>query len=94
MEPNSSTSDQAFLDELRRHRADLRESMSTLENALGSAIRSLQPRCRQRHSRVAAPRLPLPCRASWSALRTPFSAVSSFPPTLVATPTAARVVSC
>jgi hypothetical protein len=34
MEPNPSTSDQALLEELRRHRAELRESMSRLEDAL------------------------------------------------------------
>jgi hypothetical protein len=36
MEPNSSTSDQAFLEELRRHRAQLRGSMSALEDALAA----------------------------------------------------------
>ena len=36
MEPNSSTSDQAFLEELRRHRAELRESMSALEDGLAA----------------------------------------------------------
>ena len=36
MEQNSSTSDQAFLEELRRHRAELRESMSALEAALAA----------------------------------------------------------
>jgi hypothetical protein len=36
MEPNSSSSDQAFLEELRRHRAELRESMSALEGALAA----------------------------------------------------------
>ena len=36
MEQNSSTSDQAFLEELRRHRAELRESMSALEDALAA----------------------------------------------------------
>ena len=36
MEPNSSRSDQAYLEELRRHRAELRESMSALEDALAA----------------------------------------------------------
>jgi hypothetical protein len=36
MEANSSTTDQAFLEELRRHRAELRESMSALEDALAA----------------------------------------------------------
>ena len=36
MEPNPSTSDRAFLEELRRHRAELRESMSALEDALAA----------------------------------------------------------
>jgi hypothetical protein len=36
MEPNSSSSDHAFLEELRRHRAELRESMSALEDALAA----------------------------------------------------------
>jgi hypothetical protein len=36
MEPNSSSTDQAFLEELRRRRAELRESMSALEDALAT----------------------------------------------------------
>ena len=36
MEPKSSASDQAFLEELRQHRAELRESMSALEGALAA----------------------------------------------------------
>ncbi|PVG81662.1 hypothetical protein DDE18_16870 [Nocardioides gansuensis] len=36
MEPHPSTSDQAFLADLRRHRAELRESMSALEDALAA----------------------------------------------------------
>lgn len=36
MEPNSTTPDADFLEELRRHRAELRESMSALENALAA----------------------------------------------------------
>jgi hypothetical protein len=36
MEANSSRSDQAFLEELRRHRAELRESMGALEDALAA----------------------------------------------------------
>jgi hypothetical protein len=36
MEPNSSTSDRALLEELRRRRAELRESMSALEEALAA----------------------------------------------------------
>jgi hypothetical protein len=36
MGPNSSTPEQAFLEELRRHRAELRESMSALEDALAA----------------------------------------------------------
>jgi len=36
MEPNSSTPDQAFLEALRRQRAELRESMSALEAALAA----------------------------------------------------------
>lgn len=37
MEQNSSASDRQFLEELRRHRAELRESMSALEDALAAA---------------------------------------------------------
>jgi hypothetical protein len=48
MEPNSSTSDQAFLEELRRHRAELRESMSTLEDALAAPATADQARWAQR----------------------------------------------
>ncbi|MGH3506140.1 MAG: hypothetical protein ACRDO2_02915 [Nocardioidaceae bacterium] len=48
MEPNSSTTDQAFLEELRRHRAELRESMSALEGALAAAATADQARWTQR----------------------------------------------
>ena len=48
MEPNSSTSDQAFLEELRRHRAELRESMSTLEDALAAPATADHARWAQR----------------------------------------------
>jgi hypothetical protein len=44
MEPNSSTSDRAFLEELRRHRAELRESMSALEDALAAPATADQAR--------------------------------------------------
>ena len=36
MEPNSSTPDQVLVEALRRHRAELRESMTALENALAA----------------------------------------------------------
>jgi hypothetical protein len=36
MEPNSSTSDRALLEKLRRHRAELRDSMGALEAALAA----------------------------------------------------------
>jgi len=36
MEPNSSAPDQALLESVRRHRAELRESMSALETALAT----------------------------------------------------------
>ncbi len=36
MEPSSSTSNEAFFEALRRHRAELRESMSALEHALAA----------------------------------------------------------
>ena len=36
MEPNSSTPSQAFRQDLRRHRAELRESVSALEDALAA----------------------------------------------------------
>ena len=48
MEPNSSTSDQALLEELRRHRAQLRESMSALEDALAAPATADQARWAQR----------------------------------------------
>lgn len=46
MEPKPSTSDQAFLGDLRRHRAELRESMNALEGAL--AAPATAPRWAQR----------------------------------------------
>ena len=48
MEPNSSASDQALLEELRRHRAELRESMSALEDALAAPVTADQARWAQR----------------------------------------------
>ncbi len=48
MEPNSSASDQALLEELRRHRAELRESMSALEDALAAPVTADQVRWAQR----------------------------------------------
>ena len=48
MEPNSPTSDQAFLEELRRHRAELRESMSALEDALAAPATADRVRWAQR----------------------------------------------
>jgi hypothetical protein len=48
MESNSSSSDQAFLEELRRHRAELRESMSALEDALAAPATADQERWAQR----------------------------------------------
>ncbi len=48
MEPNSSAADQAFLEELRRHRAELRESMGALEAALAAPATIDQTRWAQR----------------------------------------------
>ena len=48
MEPISSSSDQAFLDELRRHRAELRDSMSALEDALAAPASADHARWAQR----------------------------------------------
>ena len=48
MEPNSSTSDRAFLEELRRHRAELRESISALEDGLAAPATADQARWAQR----------------------------------------------
>lgn len=48
MEPSSSISDQAFLQELRRHRAELRESMSALEAALAAPATADQARWAER----------------------------------------------
>ena len=48
MEPISSSSDQAVLEELRRRRAQLRESMSALEDALAAPATAHQERWAQR----------------------------------------------
>lgn len=48
MQPNSSKPDQAFLEELRRHRAELRESMSALEGALAAPATADQARWAER----------------------------------------------
>ena len=48
MEPHSSASDQAFLEELRRHRAELREAMSALEDALAAPVTADPARWAQR----------------------------------------------
>jgi hypothetical protein len=48
MEPNSSTPEQAVLEELRRHRAELRESLSALEGALAAPATADRTRWAQR----------------------------------------------
>jgi len=48
MEPYSSTSDQPFLEELRRHRAELRESLGALEDALAAPATADRARWAQR----------------------------------------------
>ena len=48
MGENSSTSERAFLSELRRQRAELRESMSALEDALASPAATDRSRWAQR----------------------------------------------
>jgi hypothetical protein len=48
MEPTSSSSDQTFLEELRRHRAELRESMSALEDSLAAPATADRARWAQR----------------------------------------------
>lgn len=48
MEENSSASERAFLEELRRHRAELRESMSALEDALAAPATADRLRWAQR----------------------------------------------
>jgi hypothetical protein len=48
MEPTSPSPDQAFLEELRRHRAELRESLSALEDALAAPATADRARWAQR----------------------------------------------
>ena len=48
MEPNPSASDQGFLEELRQHRAELRESMTALEGALAAPATPDRTRWAQR----------------------------------------------
>jgi hypothetical protein len=48
MEPKSTTPDEDFLEELRRHRAELRESISALEDALAAPAASDRARWAQR----------------------------------------------
>jgi hypothetical protein len=48
MEPSSTTPDAEFLEELRRHRAELRESISALEDALAAPAASDWQRWAQR----------------------------------------------
>ena len=48
MESNSSLADQALLEELRRRRAELRESMVALEHALAAPVRADRERWAQR----------------------------------------------
>lgn len=48
MEPHSSGSDRSFLEELRQHRAELRESMSALEGALAAPAPTGHTRWAQR----------------------------------------------
>lgn len=54
MESNSSSADQGFLEELRRRRAELRESMSALEDALAAPATADQTRWAERvHAALA-----------------------------------------
>ena len=48
MEPISSSSDQSLMEDLRRHRAELREAMSALEGALAAPATAHQGRWAQR----------------------------------------------
>jgi len=48
MKPNSSVPEQALLDALRRQRAELRESMSALEDALAGPVSAGQARWAER----------------------------------------------
>ena len=48
MEPTSSSSDQTFLEEMRRHRAELRESLGALEDALAAPATADRARWAQR----------------------------------------------
>jgi hypothetical protein len=48
MEPDSSTPEQAFLEELRRRRAELLESMSAVEHALAAPAPGRQARWAER----------------------------------------------
>lgn len=48
MEPISSSSDQSLMEDLRRHRAELREAMSALEDALAAPATTHQERWAQR----------------------------------------------
>ena len=48
MEPNSSLADEALVEELRRRRAELRESMGALEHALAAPVRADPERWAQR----------------------------------------------
>ncbi len=48
METTSSGPDQAFFDQLRRHRAELRDSMSALEDALAAPVTGDMARWAQR----------------------------------------------
>jgi hypothetical protein len=48
MEPNSSTPEQAFLEQLRRRRAELLESMSAVEQALAAPAPGRQARWAER----------------------------------------------
>jgi len=48
MEPYASASDQAFLEKLRRHRAELRESLSAVEDALAAPATADRARWAQR----------------------------------------------
>ena len=48
MEESSTSSDRRLLEELRRHRAELRESISALEDALAAPATADRPRWTQR----------------------------------------------
>jgi hypothetical protein len=76
MEPNSSTPERAFLEDLRRRRAELLESMSAVEQALAAPAPGRQARWAERVA-VALSSSPPTSMSTFTSRRVPMGSTAS-----------------